>query len=216
MIVMDSVTKTYTGGVSPISGFSLEIREGETVILSGESGSGKSTLLSLMAALIRPTSGDITIDGKKIAKLPEDFAALYRRENIGIIFQSYHLLPHLTAVENICVPLLPTGLSMKDITAKAMNILSSLNMADKANVNVSKLSGGEQQRTAIARALINNPKIILADEPTANLDRKLTDSLTDTFRRMSDEGRTLVIATHDSALTEALPHARIISIGHGI
>ena len=211
MIIFDKVTKTY-GSFSPVSGFSAEINEGETIILSGASGSGKSTLLALTAALIRPTSGDVIVDGRHIAKLPENFASLYRRDNIGIIFQNYNLLPALTVIENVCVPLLPEKIKYKDLHKKAMNILERLDMADKADMQVTKLSGGEQQRTAIARALINDPKIILADEPTANLDHKLTNDLAGIFIELATGGRTMIIASHDKDLAAAMQNARVISL----
>lgn len=213
MIIFDKVTKTFADGTTPVKDFSMQIEKGETVILKGESGSGKSTILSLTAALMRPTSGDITVNGKKIAKLPDDYASLFRRENIGIIFQSYHLLPHLTVMENICVPVLPTNIHYTDAEVEAMSILSVLGMTEKADSDVTILSGGEQQRVAIARALINSPEIILADEPTANLDRKLTDGLIEIFSKMKAKGHTIIIATHDSAITESGIADRIIDIG---
>lgn len=213
MITFDNVTKIFADGTTPVKDFSMHIEKGETVILKGESGSGKSTILSLTAALMRPTSGDITVNNKKIAKLPDDFASLFRRENIGIIFQSYHLLQHFTVMENICVPVLPTNIHYTDAEVKAMSLLSLLGMTDKVDTEVSVLSGGEQQRVAIARALINSPEIILADEPTANLDRKLTDGLIDIFRKLSAHGHTIIIATHDTAITESGIASKIIDIG---
>lgn len=213
MIIFENVTKTYDKSATPVNHFSMHINEGQTAVLKGESGCGKSTILSLAAALTRPTSGSIIIDGKPIAKLPEHLSAIMRRDNIGIIFQSFHLIPSLTVLENVTVPLLPTGRSMKEINKEAEKLLDKLGIAGKRDMNVTKLSGGEQQRTAIARALINNPKIILADEPTANLDRDLTDSVIDIFRNLAAEGRTILIATHDLVITESGIADTIIDIG---
>lgn len=213
MIIFDKVTKTFSDGTTPVKDFSMHIEKGETVIIKGESGSGKSTILSLTAALMRPTAGEITVGGKSIINLPESYASIFRRETVGIIFQRYNLMKHLTVMENICVPILPTNMHYTDAEVRAMSILSMLGMTDKADVNVKKLSGGEQQKVAIARALINEPDIILADEPTANLDRKLTDGLMDIFRKLKKNGKTIIIATHDTAITESGITTSIIDIG---
>lgn len=211
MIKFTSVTKKYKD-ITPLDDFSMEIAAGETVILSGRSGSGKTTVLSLTAALTRPTSGSIEVNGKQTAKLPEEFAALFRRESVGMIFQNYNLLPGLSVIDNITIPLLPTKMLMKQQQERAYTLMEKLNITDKAKTVVGRLSGGEQQRVAIARALINNPPVILADEPTSSLDATLTDRLLEIFAVIKAEGRTLLIATHDKAVIESGIADRIIGI----
>lgn len=207
MIIFSNVTKNYKTGksniVTPLRDFNLQISKGETVILSGPSGSGKSTVLNMTAGLIKPTEGYVEIDGRIISKLPEHFAAKYRRENIGMIYQQYNLIENMTVSDNISVPLIPTGISIKEINKRVEEVLKSLDMADKADTLVEKLSGGEMQRTAIARAMVNNPAVVLADEPTANLDATLTGNLLKTFENMKREGKTIIISTHDKHVTES-------------
>jgi putative ABC transport system ATP-binding protein len=212
MIKFEMVTKEYKD-ITPVENFSMEINAGETAVLSGRSGSGKSTILALAAALTRPTSGSIEINGKQVSKLPEDFASLFRRDNIGIIFQNYNLLPNLTALDNITLPLLPTKVSFSEQKDRAFSLMQRLQISDRANTKTGTLSGGEQQRVAIARALINNPPVMLADEPTSNLDAKLTATLIEIFSTMKTEGRTLLIATHDRAITESGIADRIVRMG---
>lgn len=202
MIKFISVTKRYND-ITPLDDFSMDIAAGETAILSGRSGSGKTTILALAAALTRPTSGSIEINGKQTAKLPEEFASLFRRESVGIIFQNYNLMPNLTTADNITLPLLPMKIPFWQQRERAQELMEKLGIADRAKTAAGRLSGGEQQRVAIARALINNPPVILADEPTSNLDAKLTDKLLEIFAGMKAEGRTLLIATHDRAVTES-------------
>lgn len=202
MIKFISVTKRYKD-ITPLEDFSMEIAAGETAILSGRSGSGKTTILALAAALTRPTSGSIEVNGKQTAKLPEEFASLFRRESVGIIFQNYNLMPNLSTLDNISLPLLPTKIPYRLQREHAFELMEKLGIEDKAKTAAGRLSGGEQQRVAIARALINNPPVVLADEPTSNLDAKLTDKLLGIFAGMKAEGRTLLIATHDKAVTES-------------
>ncbi len=202
MIKFISVTKRYKDSV-PVEDFSMEISAGETAILSGRSGSGKTTILALAAALTRPTSGSIEVNGKQTAKLPEEFASLFRRESVGIIFQNYNLMPNLSTLDNVTLPLLPTKTPFRQQRERAFELMEKLGIDNKAKIAAGRLSGGEQQRASIARALINNPPIVLADEPTSNLDAKLTDKLLEIFAGIKAEGRTLLIATHDKAITES-------------
>lgn len=202
MIKFTSVTKKYKD-VTPLENFSMDIAAGETAILSGRSGSGKTTILALAAALTRPTSGNIEVNSKQTAKLPEEFASLFRRESVGIIFQNYNLMPNLTTLDNVTLPLLPTKIPFRQQRERAFALMEKLGIADKAKTIAGRLSGGEQQRIAIARALINNPPVVLADEPTSNLDAKLTENLLEIFAGIKAEGRTLLIATHDKAVTES-------------
>jgi putative ABC transport system ATP-binding protein len=201
VIELRNIIKQYeTDGqniVTAINGIDLRIKEGELVILRGASGSGKSTILSLIAALSKPTSGEVIVDGDRISKLPDNFASDFRRNNIGFVFQKYNLIPTLSVKENIILPLVPMNLEAGVIEEKLSRALRMFHIEHKEDQLVKNLSGGEQQRVAIARANINNPKIILADEPTANLDEKLSLAFIDILKELKAEGKTIVIATHD-------------------
>ncbi|WP_024953827.1 ABC transporter ATP-binding protein [Sulfurospirillum arcachonense] len=175
----------------------LKFKEGELVILKGASGSGKSTLLSLIAALSKPNVGEVIIDEKRISKMPDNFTSLFRRENVGFIFQKYNLIPTLSAYDNIILPLIPTNPNEKQLHKRIDELLKTFCIEDKKDVLVKNLSGGEQQRVAISRALINNPKIIIADEPTANLDAKLSLDFIEIIKSLKNDATTILIATHD-------------------
>ena len=200
MIELKNITKSYktpSGDVTAVQDISLRIKEGELIILKGRSGSGKSTILSLIAALAKPTSGEVVIDGEHISKLSDDFASAYRLHHIGFIFQRYNLFTQLSVFENIITPLIPLNLPKEELEARVMEISGQLAIQHKLEQSVRHLSGGEQQRTAIARALINHPKIILADEPTANLDAKLSKEFIGHLKTLKDKRRTIIVATHD-------------------
>ncbi len=200
MIELKNITKSYktsSGDVTAVKDISLRIKEGELIILKGRSGSGKSTILSLIAALAKPTSGEVVIDGEHISKLSEDFASAYRLHHIGFIFQRYNLFTQLSVFENIITPLIPLNLPKEELEARVKEISRQLAIQHKFEQSVRHLSGGEQQRTAIARALINHPKIILADEPTANLDAKLSKEFIEHLKILKDKRRTIIVATHD-------------------
>lgn len=201
MIKLKDVVKEYEANgvdmVSALKGISIDIQEGELVVLRGASGSGKSTVLSLIAAFSKPTSGEVIVDGDKISKLADNFASKYRRNSIGFIFQKYNLIPSLSVRENITLPLVPMNLSQKEIEEKLSRVLEMFHIEHKADQLVKNLSGGEQQRVAIARANINNPKIILADEPTANLDEKLSLHFIEMLKELKADGKTIIVATHD-------------------
>jgi putative ABC transport system ATP-binding protein len=201
MIEIKNVTKVFNKGcaneVVAVKEVNLAIKEGELVILKGPSGSGKSTILSLIAALSKPSSGEIITDGKRISKLPDNFASIFRREKIGFIFQKFNLIGSLSVYENIILPLIPTTLSKAQIEKKAYEVMKKFSIEHKKQMRADSLSGGEQQRVAISRALINDPKIILADEPTANLDAKLSQDFLRFIKKMKDENKTIIIATHD-------------------
>jgi putative ABC transport system ATP-binding protein len=201
MIEVRGVTKIFNEGkpneMTALQDVSFSVGENELVILKGPSGSGKSTLLSLIAALQKPTSGEVVVEGTRVSKLPDDFAALFRREKIGFIFQKFILIPTLSVYDNIITPLIPEKLDERELAAKAERVMEEFSIAHKAGELAKNLSGGEQQRTAIARALVNDPPIILADEPTANLDAKLSKAFLEYVRRIKDEGKTILIATHD-------------------
>ena len=201
MIEIKNITKIYNYGLSneitALSDVSFKINEGELVILRGVSGSGKSTLLSIIAALQKPTFGEVIVKNERISKLPDNFASLFRRENIGFIFQKFNLIPTLSVFDNIVTPLIPENLSDEEIESKAVNVMNEFNIIHKKDELVRNLSGGEQQRVAIARALVNNPCIILADEPTASIDEKLSLQFLEYIKKMKNYGKTIIIATHD-------------------
>jgi putative ABC transport system ATP-binding protein len=201
MIELKNITKIYeinkNNKIIALENIDLKIKEGEVVVLKGASGSGKSTILSLIAALSKPTSGEVVVDGKKISKLPDNFASIYRRDNIGFIFQKYNLIPSLSVRENIILPLIPLNLHAKELEDKLKTVADMFHISHKLDVIVKNLSGGEQQRVAIARANINDPKIIIADEPTANLDEKLSIHFLQILKELKALNKTIVIATHD-------------------
>ena len=203
MIHINNVTKIFNEGTPrafhAIDDITLHVRKNEITILEGISGSGKSTLLSLIAALYQPSSGEIIIDNEAISRYPENFASAFRRHHIGFIFQKFHLIPTLSVLDNILLPTLPDKCSKID---KAHELIKRFALETKTHTYIKHLSGGEQQRVAIARALINDPKLILADEPTANLDKALSFQLLAYFEAMQQEGKTLLIASHDPLLLE--------------
>jgi ABC-type lipoprotein export system ATPase subunit len=197
-VVVRSVTKTYRRGLRQITALadvSFDLSHGEVALFVGPSGSGKTTLLNLIAALDRPDCGQIIISEMEITSLSRSAAARYRNERVGFIFQSYNLLPQLTALENILLPMLPRRRSDR---RRAVELLDAVGLSNRSSHRPAELSGGEQQRVAIARALVNDPEIILADEPTGNLDddnaRKIAELLSRTCR---ERGKTLILVTHD-------------------
>lgn len=196
MIQLKDVTKSFEK-TTALKGVNLHIKEGEVVVLKGSSGSGKSTLLSLISALSKPTSGEVLVDGKHISKLSDDFASIYRRDNIGIIFQKYNLIPNLNVFENILIPKIPLNPDKKTVQTEVYDVMKKFHIEHKKDVVVKNLSGGEQQRVAIARSCINNPKIILADEPTANLDEKLSLNFINILKELKQMNLTIIISTHD-------------------
>ena len=219
MIKLENITKIYeinkNNKVTALDNINLEIKEGELVVLKGASGSGKSTILSLLAALSKPTTGEVVVDNKRISKLPDNFAALYRRKNIGFIFQKYNLIPTLNVSDNILLPLVPTNPDEKQAQEKLTNVMERFNISHKKDAIVRNLSGGEQQRVAIARAHINDPKIIIADEPTANLDEKLSLHFIEILRELKASKKTIIVATHDPLFFDLDFVDRIIEVHNG-
>ncbi len=200
MIQIENLNRTFEHAgneVKVLQGINLNIAQGECVVLKGVSGSGKTTLLSLMAGLDKPSSGKVLIEGEPISKLPDAFASELRATKIGMIFQHFNLLEHLSVSENVTIPLIPSGLKMKEIHEKVNKALNLANINHKKDVLSSRLSGGEKQRTAIARALVANPDIILCDEPTANLDRDNSLLFIEILKELHTLGKTIVVATHD-------------------
>jgi len=219
MIELQNVSKIYeinkNDKVIAIQNINLHINQGELVILKGSSGSGKSTILSLLAALSKPSSGEVIVDEKRLSKLPDNFAALYRRENIGFIFQKYNLIANLSVKDNILLPLIPLNLPEKILEEKLNLVINRFNISHKKDVIVKNLSGGEQQRVAIARAMVNDPKIIIADEPTANLDETLSNDFCDTLKQLKALNKTIVVATHDPIFFNLPFVDKIININNG-
>lgn len=215
-----SVTKIYNGGqpneVVAVKDATLEVDRGEMICLQGPSGSGKSTLLSIIGCVVSPTSGLATIGGKKISRLPDHFLTVYRRELIGFVFQDYNLLPHLSVVENVALPLYPLGISPARRTMLADKLLERFGLMHRRKFPVTQLSGGEVQRTAIARALINNPSIIIADEPTAHLDRKLAQDVLEVLVELKNEGRTVILSSHDPAVASFSGMDRVMTVESGV
>ncbi|PHQ65415.1 MAG: ABC transporter ATP-binding protein [Sulfurimonas sp.] len=201
MIELKNITKKYeinkNNVVIALQDINLNIKEGELVVLKGASGSGKSSVLSLIAALSKPTSGEVIVDAKHISKLPDNFASEYRRDNIGFVFQKYNLIPSLSVRENILLPLVPLNPDADEVHEKLQRVMEMFKISHKADAIIKNLSGGEQQRVAIARANVNNPKIIIADEPTANLDEKLSLHFIEMLRELKALNKTIVVATHD-------------------
>jgi len=186
-----------------IQDVSLAIGKGECVVLKGKSGSGKSTLLALLGGLDQPTKGTLTVDGQDLQQASPRELNRYRREVVGMIFQSFNLLPTLTAVENVCLPALLAGRTYNEVKEQALRWLAWLGLSDRIHHYPSQLSGGEMQRTAIVRALINQPSIILADEPTGNLDTRNGEMVMELLAQLNEElGSTVIIATH-STLADA-------------
>jgi len=194
----------YLGeAVYAVNNVNLQILEGEIAMIVGPSGSGKSTLLSLLGGLDRPISGDIKINGKSIVTLSEDQLAVMRRKSIGYVFQFFNLIPHLSALENVELPMKITGASRREARERAEYLLNEVGLTPRAHHRPDQLSGGEQQRVAIARSLINKPAVVLADEPTGNLDSKTRDIVISLFQKFREiENQTFVIITHDTGLTQ--------------
>ncbi len=200
MIIVQNVNKKINQ-TTILNNISLEVKEKEIVSLVGPSGAGKTTLLSIMGTLDKPTSGRVLIDGTDVFALGDKKLSSFRNSNIGFVFQFHHLLPEFTAIENIIVPALIKGEKQNEAEKKAKNLLERVGLAQRMHHKPTELSGGEQQRIAVARALMNNPKIILADEPTGNLDSHNAETLNHLFFSLRDEfGQTFVIVTHNEHL----------------
>ncbi len=201
MVKLRDVTRVYNQGrpneVRPVDGVSLDIDVGEIAVVKGPSGSGKTTLLALIGCMSRPSAGRILVAGRDVAKLPERFLTEVRRETFGFIFQQLHLIPGISVLENIMLPLYPVDIGFSAAKRRALALIEQLDLAQRRRFKVETLSGGERQRVAIARALINQPRAILADEPTAHLDGGLSGELMRIFGDLRSQGKTLVIATHD-------------------
>jgi len=206
MIVMNEVTKVYEMGSSQVHALdnvNLKVKKGDFLAVMGPSGSGKSTLLYTVGGLLTPTKGDVMVDGTSIYELTPRERAKFRRENVGFIFQSFELLPYLTALENVMLPLYLTGASSIEQENVAKEALGKVGLASRAFHKPTELSGGEQQRVAIARGIVNNPTILLADEPTGNLDQKTGNEIMRLLCKLHEKDElTIIVVTHDPAIAE--------------
>ncbi|BCM69123.1 MULTISPECIES: ABC transporter ATP-binding protein [Streptomyces] len=217
MYELKNVTKRYTRGkdtVHALDGIDLTIADGDRLVIQGPTGGGKSTLLQMLGALDRPTSGDIVLDGTDLATLTEARLTKVRSENIGFVFQSFNLIPTLTAQENVETALVPLGIKAKERRELAADALKSVGLAERLGHLPGEMSGGQQQRVAIARAVVKKPKVLLADEPTGNLDEGTRDEIMDVLERLwKEHGLTFVMVTHDSTLAKKAPRLATLRKG---
>ncbi|PQL19246.1 macrolide ABC transporter ATP-binding protein [Veillonella denticariosi JCM 15641] len=200
VIDIQGITKTYVNGklsVPVLHGIDLLVNKGEFISIMGPSGSGKSTFMNILGCLDRPTTGSYRLNGDEVATLSDDELAFVRNKQIGFVFQSFNLLTKLTALENVALPMIYAGVGKKNRNERASLLLQSVGLGDRMDHLPSELSGGQRQRVAIARALANDPSIIMADEPTGNLDSKSTIDVMNIFRGLHAEGRTIILVTHE-------------------
>ena len=200
VIELSGIKKIYQVGgqeVAALAGIDLNIAKGEFAALMGPSGSGKSTLMNILGCLDRPTVGSYKLDGQEVATLSDDELAVTRNRRIGFVFQNFNLLSRIRAADNVALPLVYAGVGRKEREKKAKKILEAVGLGDRAEHQPNELSGGQRQRVAIARALVNDPHIIMADEPTGNLDTKSTKEIMEIFEGLHQEGRTIILVTHE-------------------
>src|SRR4030081_3720785 len=217
IIHLENIRKSYYLGkqeLQVLKGISMDVFKNEYVALMGPSGSGKSTLMNILGCLDSPTGGKYVLNGKDVSTMPDDDLADVRNIEIGFVFQQFNLLPRLTAVENVALPLVYAGMPRKQRIERAMEVLEKVSLTDRSHHKPNELSGGQCQRVAIARALINNPSIILADEPTGNLDTKTSLEIMDIFGAIHESGNTVILVTHEEDIS--LYAHRIIRLRDGI
>lgn len=217
VIHLKDIKKSYFMGkqeLQVLKGISIDILKNEYVALMGPSGSGKSTLMNILGCLDSPTSGTYILNGNDVSTMPDDDLAEIRNQEIGFVFQQFNLLPRLTALENVALPLVYAGISRKTRTEMAHEVLKKVDLTDRSHHKPNELSGGQCQRVAIARALVNNPSIILADEPTGNLDTKTSYEIMGIFNKIHAEGNTVVLVTHEEDISK-YAH-RIIRLRDGV
>jgi len=217
IIKLEDIQKSYFMGsqaISVLKGITLDINQNEYVALMGPSGSGKSTLMNILGCLDSPTGGRYVLNGKDVSKMPDDDLATVRNTEIGFVFQQFNLLPRLTAAENVALPLVYAGINKKDRIERAMEALKKVGLADRSHHKSNELSGGQIQRVAIARAVVNNPSLLLADEPTGNLDSKTSVEVMEIFAQIQSSGNTVVLVTHEEDIA-AYAH-RVVRLRDGL
>jgi putative ABC transport system ATP-binding protein len=217
IIQLESIRKSYFMGkqvLEVLRNISLDIFKNEYVALMGPSGSGKSTLMNILGCLDTPTAGKYVLNGKDVSKLDDNALADIRNREIGFVFQQFNLLPRLSALENVALPLIYAGMSKKQRNEKAMHVLDLVNLTDRSHHKPNELSGGQSQRVAIARALVNDPSIILADEPTGNLDSKTSYEIMDIFGKIQASGNTVILVTHEEDIAKFAK--RIVRLRDGV
>ena len=210
---VNKIFKTDTLAFHALIDINLEIKKGEFIGIVGPSGSGKSTLMNILGLLDNPTSGTYTLDGQDVSRLGEETLASLRNKKIGFIFQNFNLLGRTSALENVQLPLIYTGVSKEERDLRAVEILQSVGLGDKIQSRPNQLSGGQQQRVAVARALITNPEILLADEPTGNLDSKTGADIINLFKQLNKKGKTIILITHEASIAKNAN--RVITIKDG-
>ena len=217
IIHLENIRKNYYMGknaIEVLKGVSLDILKNEYVALMGPSGSGKSTLMNILGCLDTPTGGEYILNGQAVSKMEDNALADVRNKEIGFVFQQFNLLPRLTALENVALPLVYAGMSKKQRIEKAMHVLDMVNLTERSHHKPNELSGGQSQRVAIARALVNDPALILADEPTGNLDTKTSYEIMDIFSDIHSRGNTVVLVTHEEDIAN---HAyRVVRLRDGV
>jgi putative ABC transport system ATP-binding protein len=220
MIRLTDVRKAFNQGRHnefwALKGVDLQVEAGKVTVFRGPSGSGKTTLLTMVGALARPTSGRVHLNDRDISAMPERFLTEIRRSTFGFVFQNFNLIRGISVLENVMVPAYPLGLPHARLKTRAMELLERLEMADKATAKAEWLSGGEAQRAAIARALINDPKVLIADEPTANLDSERSAQVLSIVESLKREGRTLLMTSHDPLVAEAPVVDRVVTLRDGL
>ena len=217
IIETENLTKDYETGtqvVSALKGINLSVEKGEFLSIMGPSGSGKTTLMNIIGCLDSPTNGSYYLNDKSVSKLDDDELAKIRNEEIGFVFQSFHLLARNTAFENVMLPLKYAGLSKEEATKRSNNVLDLVGLSSRSKHTPAELSGGQQQRVAIARALVNEPSILFADEPTGNLDSKTGQDVMKIFKDLNENGQTIILITHEDSI--AKQSNRIITIMDGL
>ncbi len=216
-ILLSEVTKVYQLGgeqVNALAGITLNISPGEFTAIMGPSGSGKSTLMNILGCLDRPTKGSYMLDGQEVATLNDDQLAITRNKKIGFVFQSFNLLPRMSTLQNVALPMVYAGVEKKERLARAEQVLAMVGLESRMNHQPNELSGGQRQRVAIARALVNDPTIIMADEPTGNLDTKSGDEVMNIFSELNSQGRTIILVTHEPDIAEYA--GRVVYVRDGL